>query len=309
MILSILIPTFNRIDFLKKNIDELISFSENEVIDFEIIISDNNSSDGTRTYLNSIINERVKTHIQKENIGAINNCFFLMERSKSKYIMFLGDDDYLDPSYLQKLLPLLKTENYSCVFPSRLSLFRDGTLKPSMDNEKQPKEYRRGWFSALINSQRATQLSGVVQLKEGLIESYNENKVSNLYPFIYFTIFNCLRGKSYLLPNFPVKITQMVSGEENFDYEKLNLLDHVFDNFHKVNCLTPLKIFMFESYFLYKQPSRYLSIIRQKGFKGFLEFLKNFYSIKKLTFVTKFIFPIIFIVVFIKRGSLILFRR
>ena len=63
----------------------------------------------------------------------------------------------------------------------------------------------------------------------------------------------------------------MVSGEENFDYEKLNLLDHVFDNFHKVNCLTPLKIFMFESYFSGDFSASHFEVRESQDSPGFME--------------------------------------
>ncbi len=308
MILSILIPTFNRVEFLKKNIDffESLNFNANEI---EILVSDNHSTDGTIEYLKTISNSYIKVHFQKKNIGALDNGLFLLNSSNANYIMFLGDDDYLDDKYLDEIIPFLRSNKFSCIFPSRLSLFKDGSLKPSMDYNKTSREYNKGWISALINSQRATQLSGVVQLREGLYDSYIDDEISNLYPFIYYTIYNCLRGEVYLLTKFPVKITQLEQGEEVLDYGELNLLDHVFDNFHKFKSLSYFKKTLFECFFLFKQPYRYLSILKNKGIISFFSFISHFYSLKKLTSLTKLLFPIIFITVFVKKGTLIILRK
>ena len=306
MLISILIPTYNRLKYLKPNIEFLKQIKNDEI---EFLISDNSSIDGTVDYLKSIKSKFFNIFYQNKNIGAVSNALFLLNKSKAKYIMYLGDDDYLDDNYLDGIIPFLRANKYSCIFPSRLSLFKDGSLKPSVDYGKTSREYNKGWINAMINSQRATQLSGVIQLREGLYDSYLENKVDNLYPFIYYTIYNCLKGKTYLFTDFPVKITQLESSEEVLDYGKLNLLDHVFDNFHKFKSLSYFKKSLFECFFLIKQPSRYLSILRFKGIKGFISFISQFYGLKNLTNITKILFPIIFIVMLISRGLLIILRR
>ena len=67
--ISVVLPTFNRINRIKKC---LPSFLKTEVKDVQFIIIDNNSNDGTWNYLKSVaINDaRVKIYKNPQNIGS-----------------------------------------------------------------------------------------------------------------------------------------------------------------------------------------------------------------------------------------------
>jgi glycosyltransferase involved in cell wall biosynthesis len=85
--LSICIPTFNRFEFLKWTLRK----TQHDFTNPEIIISDNNSTDDTRTAIHW-----GHTYIKQEtNIGAFENMRATLLAAKTKYCMYLGDDDYL----------------------------------------------------------------------------------------------------------------------------------------------------------------------------------------------------------------------
>ena len=68
--LSVIIPTFNRCDLLRRTLDS--AFAQDYPRDrFEILVVDNGSSDGTRDMLNKIIREesrfKIKYFIEDDN--------------------------------------------------------------------------------------------------------------------------------------------------------------------------------------------------------------------------------------------------
>ena len=75
--LSILIPVYNEVNYIEKCILEVKKYCINK-FDFEIIISDNNSTDGTKSILESLVDTNIKVLYQKTNLGKgsnLRNCF------------------------------------------------------------------------------------------------------------------------------------------------------------------------------------------------------------------------------------------
>ena len=88
MKLSILIPTFNNLPYLKFFHNSL---NNNSKFQHEIIIHVNDGSDGTLEYVK---NEKLKFTHSKENIGlcsSLNNAYKL---STSDFILYAHDDMY-----------------------------------------------------------------------------------------------------------------------------------------------------------------------------------------------------------------------
>ncbi len=111
MLLSICIPTFNRKEALKRQINFILKSNVLESGDIELIISDNNSNDGTDCFLSDIIKEysalNVKVNINNKNIGLINNFHKVIELSNGKYVWILGDDDLLSDIIFEKVIKCL----------------------------------------------------------------------------------------------------------------------------------------------------------------------------------------------------------
>jgi len=98
--LSICIPTHNRFPFLKWTFDKTCE-------DFpraQIVISDNASTDQT-----SFFEQKMIRYVRQEkNIGAFPNMRAVLLAAKTKYCVYLGDDDYLLPDEVQKGIDFLE---------------------------------------------------------------------------------------------------------------------------------------------------------------------------------------------------------
>lgn len=106
-VLSILIPTFNRVKYLKIMLDSVIPQVEQNSLQekIEIIISDNGSDDGTKEFMTSLSTEKsyIRYSRNEKNIGVVKNILKLFELTNGKYWMFYGDDDIVCEGTLQKV--------------------------------------------------------------------------------------------------------------------------------------------------------------------------------------------------------------
>lgn len=114
-IVTICIPTFNRVNYLRSAIEKSILQTYKHIV---ILISDNNSSDDTQRFCEDCCSKdsRIIYHRQKKNIGALNNFFFLLDECKSDFFMWHSDDDYMDLDYVEKCMTFHKSnQGYSLV--------------------------------------------------------------------------------------------------------------------------------------------------------------------------------------------------
>jgi glycosyltransferase involved in cell wall biosynthesis len=112
-LLSISIPTYNRVSMLKSTLPLLMSQIDRHGLheEVEIVISDNCSIDGTEDYLKSLLalnKYRLVYNRNSENQGVIKNILKLVECSSGKYWMFYGDDDVVPEGALLALLENFK---------------------------------------------------------------------------------------------------------------------------------------------------------------------------------------------------------
>jgi glycosyltransferase involved in cell wall biosynthesis len=73
--------------------------------DWELIISDDDSKDGTREFLSTIRDPRVKVHFQQKNLGIFGNLNFLFTLAGNEITQILCQDDYfVDSGALTRLM-------------------------------------------------------------------------------------------------------------------------------------------------------------------------------------------------------------
>jgi glycosyltransferase involved in cell wall biosynthesis len=90
--ISVLVPTYNRSDYLKSSIESILSQS---YIDFEIIISDNASTDNTQMIVEAFNDSRIVYHKNAINMGIAPNYNQALKLAKGEYVQFFSDDDIM----------------------------------------------------------------------------------------------------------------------------------------------------------------------------------------------------------------------
>jgi glycosyltransferase involved in cell wall biosynthesis len=100
-------PVFNSERFLRAAVDDLLAQS---LPDFELLISDNDSTDGTWELCNQIAAEdpRVKLFRHERNVGPFENFASVLDRATSRYFCWAADDDWHHFRFLEALMQVLR---------------------------------------------------------------------------------------------------------------------------------------------------------------------------------------------------------
>ncbi len=114
-LLSILIPTYNRLSFLETTVDCFLNQIklarlENSI---EVLIGNDYQSDETPKYIREISakNNFVQGWNHPVNLGLSGNVEFLVEKAKSEYILICGEDDLFRDGAIEYLVKCLKEKN------------------------------------------------------------------------------------------------------------------------------------------------------------------------------------------------------
>ena len=104
--ISIGMPVFNGEAYIKESLDSILTQTYE---DFELIVSDNASTDQTeeicRVYAEK--DQRISYYRQKENIGASKNFNNVFELSKGEFFKWAAHDDLCAPDYLRQCVEVL----------------------------------------------------------------------------------------------------------------------------------------------------------------------------------------------------------
>lgn len=106
MLVSVLIPTRNRLALLR---EALASVRRQTHSELEILVSDDGSSDGTAEFLADLAAKDPRLHALRGNPvpGIFTNMGFLMRHAKGDAFCFLGDDDLLEPVFVERMVGAL----------------------------------------------------------------------------------------------------------------------------------------------------------------------------------------------------------
>ena len=111
---SVGMPVYNGQDYVRDAIEAILNQTYQ---DFELVISDNFSTDQTSTICKKIADEdpRVRYVCQRENLGAIENFNALIDLAKGEYFKWAAHDDLMEPAFLEKCVQALE-QNESVVW-------------------------------------------------------------------------------------------------------------------------------------------------------------------------------------------------
>lgn len=107
--ISIGMPVFNGEKYIRQALDSLLS---QDFEDFELIISDNASGDGTQEICLGYAarDRRIRYHRNNNNIGLHPNFNRVFELSTSPYFTWASSDDMRDPTFLSTCINVLERE-------------------------------------------------------------------------------------------------------------------------------------------------------------------------------------------------------
>ena len=125
---SIVMITYNQEKFVASAIQSILD--QSTTFPFELIISDDNSSDKTQEIITSFYFENtkiIKPKFNKSNIGVIKNFYDAISRCEGEYIAYLDGDDYwTDPFKLQNQVEFLDSHpEFIICFTQTLGIYEN----------------------------------------------------------------------------------------------------------------------------------------------------------------------------------------
>jgi glycosyltransferase involved in cell wall biosynthesis len=90
-LISIITPVYNGIFYIKECINSILLQSEEN---WELLISDDGSTDGTLLYLDTLTDPRIKVFKQNNNLGIFGNLNFLFSKARAPISQILCQDDH-----------------------------------------------------------------------------------------------------------------------------------------------------------------------------------------------------------------------
>lgn len=109
---SLGLPVYNGENFITEAIESILAQT---FTDFELIITDNVSTDRTRQICESYaaLDPRISYFRNEENVGAASNFIRAFELSSGKYFKWVAHDDVIAPEFLERCVAIL--DQYSSV--------------------------------------------------------------------------------------------------------------------------------------------------------------------------------------------------
>jgi glycosyltransferase involved in cell wall biosynthesis len=98
-LVSICIPTYNRAGMIGRAIESALAQTYGNI---EVIVVDNDSSDGTTAVVASYADERLKYVKNDRNLGLFGNCNRCIELATGTYLHILHSDDFIDPGFTSR---------------------------------------------------------------------------------------------------------------------------------------------------------------------------------------------------------------
>jgi len=114
-LVSIVIPTFNRISYLEIAIESIFKQSYKNI---QLIVVDDASTDNTTNLLQDKYRSRLKLIKNNINLGQVKSLNKAWPKCKGKYVGYLSSDDYLHSSAIAKLVKILESHAHViCAYP------------------------------------------------------------------------------------------------------------------------------------------------------------------------------------------------
>jgi glycosyltransferase involved in cell wall biosynthesis len=146
---SVIIPTYNRLNVLARAVASVLAQDEP---DFELIIVDDDSTDGTRAWLATLTDPRIRISFAERRRGVSAGRNRGLAAARAPIVAFLDSDDVYRSQRLRRALEVMDSEpELVCTLSSATKQVRD-EMRPSIlpDVTLSPKAFEWALYSDLI---------------------------------------------------------------------------------------------------------------------------------------------------------------
>ena len=212
---SIVIPTYNRADFLPGTLDSVL---QQTFSDYEIIIIDDSSTDNTKETLKSYLQKYAHVKYfwqQNQERGAARN--FGMQQSDGEYFIFFDSDDVMLLDYLEILFSKILQLNKPNFIATKYELQRNKKRFPSS-----LKKLKEGWYDIEVLLQgNPFACNFCVKKRNPSIQLFEERREYTTMEDWMFLIQNIHNDKIYLIDKITILLNDHPARSMQKDHSKV----------------------------------------------------------------------------------------
>ena len=161
--ISIIIPVYNGKSTIDRCLSSIIS---QQYSDYEIIMIDDGSTDGSYDVLSGYANESIKV-VKKENGGVSSARNLGIELSSGEYLLFVDCDDALADRSLEKFVSEAKSSSHDLI-SSAIAVIKNGE-KSGVIGYDEDRRFSDEIFSSLLRAPEKFGYAGGKMVKRSLI--------------------------------------------------------------------------------------------------------------------------------------------
>lgn len=124
-LVSIIMPTYNNAEYICASVNSVLNQSYEN---WELIIIDDCSNDGTEDILNDFTDTRIRYYKNELNYGAAISRNRALQIARGRWIAFLDSDDLWHPEKIEKQLRFMKENDFAVSCCGYAVIDRDGKL-------------------------------------------------------------------------------------------------------------------------------------------------------------------------------------
>ncbi len=120
---SVIIPLYNKAPYVRKAVESVVGQTHE---DWELVIVDNGSTDGSSDVVASISDPRIQTVRLEDNIGPGAARNRGVAESTAQWICFLDADDWWEPTFLEEMAGLIERHPDAGIYGTGYYIVKNG---------------------------------------------------------------------------------------------------------------------------------------------------------------------------------------
>ncbi|CAG1020069.1 Glycosyltransferase GlyG [Patescibacteria group bacterium] len=238
-IISIGMPVYNGEKYIEEALESLLSQTFSN---FELIISDNNSTDQTNKICEYYAkkDKRIRYLRQTNNLGAIANFQFVLNQSVGRYFMWAAYDDKWSLNWLESLYKEMELKNVNMVFGQVVHIDEQSKLMKHPANNavfefvghylsKRCKFFLANEALGKANTIYSLYRAEMIPILNAILSDF----VKGNYIYDHAMVFSCL------------KYTDLIQVNDTFLYKRVHFSSEGFILKNKLGFLNKIRFFMY----------------------------------------------------------------
>lgn len=219
MKLSIIIPTLNEVDGITSTINQVIKICSGLFIEYEILIIDDRSTDGTIGVLNQISHKKpmVKPIINSGPRSLGSSIGKGLSLANGQYLCVLDADLTHSPSLIPEFIKSLEND-VDLAMGSRFC--KNGGGMPDLGHAILSRIYNQ-FIKIYLRLESFDNLSGFFCIKKAVLQELDNNQIFFGYGDFYFRLVYFVQNKNFKTKEIPIRYSRRTHDKSKSKFIKL----------------------------------------------------------------------------------------